>query len=245
MELSTALIKKTLQRKGYKWYNEDANIIGIRSTLQAPDIFNDFLCVIFKQPPMPSSYSVLNKQKWLNKWGYKGSNGKLLAEDGKIGSNTNYALAQYNNYKNKERLIIYVITTDPGVYYQTVRLLNAKGCAVMKPGQYVNCYRLGTHKTADHKALVQTGGKVTVYRDNNKNGIAENLGVEETGYFGCNIHGAKKFTKTDKIGAYSAGCQVFEDWYQKEEFVRICLQFKNANNNKFTYTLIEEKDLIK
>ncbi|MBN8693509.1 MAG: hypothetical protein J0L69_09950 [Bacteroidetes bacterium] len=244
MKLTTDLFHTTIDRLKYKWFSDSPNLIGIRTTLQAPDIFNDFLCLVFKQPVIPSNYNVLQKQKWLNKWAYKGKDGKALAEDGKIGRNTNFALAQYNSDKNKERLKIYVITTDPGVYYQSVRLLNVKGCAVMKPGQYVNCYQLGKHKKADHKALVQTGGKITVYRDNDRDGIAENLGVEETGFFGCNIHGAKKITKTDKIGAYSAGCQVFEDWYQKEEFIGICEQFKNTGGNKFTYTLIEEKDLI-
>ena len=167
-----------------------------------------------------------------------------MAEDGKAGRNTNYALEQYGRDVNKERLIVYAITTDPGLYYQKVKLLSSKGCAVVKPGQYLNCYQLGFHKKNDHKALVQTGGKITVYRDNDRDGIAENLGVEESGFFGCNIHGAKKLTKTDKIGAYSAGCQVFEDWFQKEQFIGICEQFKTTNGNKFTYTLLEEKDLI-
>lgn len=244
MRLEIDTLKKTLNVLGYKWSATVPNIIGIRTTLQVPDVFNDFLCLVFKQPVMASNYNVLQKQKWLNKWSYKGKDGKKLAEDGKSGSNTRFALAEYNNTAGKERLKIYVITADPGLYYQNIKLLNPKGCAVLKPGQYINCYQLGKHKKADHKALVQTGGKITVYRDNDRDGIAENNGVEETGYFGCNIHGAKKFTKTDKIGAYSAGCQVFENWHQKEEFIGICEQFKNTNGNKFTYTLIEEKDLI-
>ncbi|MBA3706161.1 MAG: hypothetical protein H0W84_09755 [Bacteroidetes bacterium] len=244
MELTISTLNKTITKLGYKWFSDRPNIIGIRTSLQVPDVFNDFLCVVFKQPEIPANYSVLNKQKWLNKWGYKGKDGKPLTEDGKVGSNTNFALAQLNNDKNKERLKIYVITTDPGLYYQTVKILNAKGCAIIKPGHYLNCYQLGKHIRPDHKALIQTGGKITVYRDNDRDGIAENLGVEETGFFGCNIHGAKKLTKTDKIGAYSAGCQVFEDWFQKEEFITLCEQFKETTGNKFTYTLIEEKNLL-
>lgn len=244
MRLNLEVLKSIIATKQYKWFSDRPNIIGIRTTLQVPDVFNDFLCLSFKQPEMPANYSTLNKQKWLNKWGFKGKDGKSLAEDGKAGTNTNFALAEYNNTVGNERLKIYVITTDPGLYYQNVKFLNPKGCAVIKPGQYVNCYQLGKHIRADHKALVQTGGKITVYRDNDRDGIAENLGVEETGFFGCNIHGAKKFTKTDKIGAYSAGCQVFEDWNHKEEFIGICEQFKNATGNRFTYTLVDEKDLI-
>lgn len=245
MILEIDTLKQSIEHLGNKWFTNSPNIIGIRTTLQVPDVFNDFLCCVFKQPKIPSSYSTLNKQKWLNKWGFKGKDGKLLAEDGKTGTNTNFASAEYNSSIGKERLKIYVITTDPGLYYQNVKFLSSKGCAVMKPGQYLNCYQLGKHIKADHKALIQTGGKIIVYRDNDRDGIAENLGVEETGFFGCNIHGAKKLTKTDKIGAYSAGCQVFEDWYHKEEFIAICEQFKDSTENKFTYTLIEEKDLIK
>lgn len=167
---------------GYKWSATVPNIIGIRTTLQVPDVFNDFLCLIFKQPAMASNYNVLQKQKWLNKWSYKGKDGKKLAEDGKSGSNTKFALAEYNDTVGKERLKIYVITADPGLYYQNIKLLNPKGCAVLKPGQYINCYQLGKHKKADHKALVQTGGKITVYRDNDRDGIAENLGVEALGF---------------------------------------------------------------
>lgn len=244
MNLTIEKLKNAIQKLNYKWFNDAPNIIGIRSTLQVPDIFNDYICLVFVQPTIPGNYSTLQKQKWLNKWGYIGSNGKPLAEDGKAGTNTNYALEQYGRDVKKERLIVYVITTDPGLYYQKVKLLSSKGCAVLKPGQYLNCYQLGFHKKNDHKALVQTGGKITVYRDNDRDGIAENLGVEESGFFGCNIHGAKKLTKTDKIGAYSAGCQVFEDWFQKEQFIGICEQFKPNTGNKFTYTLLEEKDLV-
>jgi len=243
MQLTIDTLKRTVSKNRYKWFPDNLNIIGVRTSLQVPDIFNDFLCVVFKQPAMPSNYSALNKQKWLNKWSFKGKDGKALAEDGNAGTNTNFALAEYNICAGKERMKIYVITTDPGLYYQNVRLLNEKGCAIIKPGQYLNCYQLGKHIKSDHRALIQTGGKITVYRDNDRDGIAENLGVEETGFFGCNIHGAKKLTKTAKIGAYSAGCQVFEDWFRKEEFISLCEEFKTANGNRFTYTLLNEADL--
>jgi hypothetical protein len=244
MEITTDLLRRTSNRLNYKWFDSSVNIIGIRTTLQVPDVFNDFLCCVFKQPQMPSGLSLIDKQKWLNKWGYKGKDGKVLAEDNKPGPNTDYALAQYEKNSGQERVKIYTITTEPGIYYQSIKLLNPKGCAVIKPGQYIGSYCLGFHKNEDHKALVQTGGKITIWRDNDKDGMAENLGVEESGFFGCNIHGAKRLTKTDKIGAYSAGCQVFYDWNDKEEFIRLCELFKNSNGGKFSYTLINEADLV-
>lgn len=243
MILTLDTIKKTVTSLGYKWYTDRPNIVGIRSTLQVPDIFNDFLCVTYYQPTMPPNLSVIATQKWLNKHGFKGKDGKPLKEDGVNGNNTQHALAKYTQAKSGLKMNVYVITTEPGIYYQK-KVLNPKGCAMIKPGQYENCYQLGTHIKSDHKALIQTGGKITVWRDNDRDGIAENLGMEDTGYFGCNIHGAQRIGKTAKIGAYSAGCQVFESWKEKEEFINICEQYRELTGNKFTYTLIEEKSLI-
>ena len=136
----------------------------------------------------------------------------------------------------------YTNTTDPGSYW-LLHPMSKLGTAVLKPGQYINSHSIGFHQNKpDHKALVQTG-KVTVYRDNDKDNLAEAVLTEETGYFGINIHGANKNTKTMSIGKWSAGCQVFQLWSNKEEFVTICEKFKKITGNKFTYTLLLESDL--
>lgn len=143
-----------------------------------------------------------------------------------------------------EKLFSSTITTDPGVTYQQ-KFLNPKGCAVMKRGQYLNAYKLGFHQNkTDHRALVQVG-KITVYRDNDKDGFAETEGFpEEIGYFGCNIHGANKNQVTVKIGPWSAGCQVHSRWSAKEQMCDIVEKFKSLNNGLVTYTLIHEENLI-
>jgi hypothetical protein len=61
--------------------------------------------------------------------------------------------------------------------------------------------------------------------------------------FGINIHGSNKLGTTMKIGKWSAGCQVFQEWSKKEEFLNVCKMFKTARGNKFTYTLLEENNL--
>lgn len=38
-------LKSTISSLGYKWLN-GINIIGIRTTLQVPDVFNDLICVV-------------------------------------------------------------------------------------------------------------------------------------------------------------------------------------------------------
>ena len=140
-------------------------------------------------------------------------------------------------------LKVYTITTEPGVTHQK-KLLNAKGCAVLKPGQYIEAYAIGFHQNKpDHKALVQVRS-VTVLRDKDLDGIAGNSGTDDKGLFGINIHGANKLTKTALIGAWSAGCQVFENWKDKEDLIAKCETYRTACKNLFTYTLIEEKQLI-
>lgn len=186
-------LKSALKKLNHKWFSDRPNIIGIRTTLNAPDVFNDILCLVYMD-------------------------------------------------NGTEVLKTYSITTEPGVYYQK-KLLNPKGCAIIALGQYENAYSIGFHQNkSDHRALIQSG-KITVLRDKDLDGIAGNSGTSESGYFGCNIHGAKKMGDTKEIGPWSAGCQVHSKWSNKEEMIDICEKFKEVTGNKFTYTLIKETDL--
>lgn len=192
--LSIEVLKKTISALGYIWYTDRPNIIGIRTTLDVPESFNDLMCIVYPE-------------------------------------------------NGSEVLKTYTTTTNPGVYWLQ-NPMNKLGSAVLKPGQYVNSHSVGYHQNKqEHKALVQTG-KVTVYRDNDKDKYSEEQGVEDTGLHGINIHGANKNMKTMTIGKWSAGCTVFQIWSQKEEFVAICEKFKKVTSNKFTYTLLRESQLI-
>jgi hypothetical protein len=191
MNITADSLKKSVLAAGYKWNANEPNIVGIRTALQVPDVFNDLICLEYA--------------------------GKLK---------------------------VYTVTTEPGVYYQK-KLLNPKGCAVLKPGQYIKAYAIGFHQNkTDHRALVQVGA-VTVDRDGDMDGVAELDGKNvESGLFGINIHGANKLTKTDKIGAWSAGCQVFQNWTDKENFITILEAYKQQTGNRYTYTLLNENQLI-
>jgi hypothetical protein len=187
-------LKKAIQKKGYKWFEDQPNIIGVRTTLQIPDVFNDVLFCVFKD------------------------------KDG------------------KEVVKSWTITTNPGLYW-LLHPANTLGTAVLKPGQYINSHAIGFHQgKADHKALVQIN-PVTVYRDNNKNDIAESSSKTETGLFGINIHRSNKTGTTQQIGKWSAGCLVFPQAQSLEQLLWICEQYKKKTGNKFTLTLLEEKDL--
>ena len=135
-------------------------------------------------------------------------------------------------------------TTDPGTHW-VENILNDKGVAILKPGQYRRSHMLRLH-AGKYLALGQKEN-VTVYRDNNRDA---NYDLDEsktdTGLFGINIHRASKYEgrKSIQVDKWSAGCQVIasnDDWH---EFLDICQAAREIHGNSFSYTLIESKDII-
>ena len=242
MNITAELIKSTILKKGYVWYDDVPNIVGIRTTLQVPDVFNDLMCLIWTQPKMPP-LGKIETQSWLNFWLYRGVDNLPLKEDGDHGSNTQHAIKLYEESVGKMRLKTWIITTDPGTYWLN-NPMSTLGTAVYKPGQYINAYQIGFHHNKpDHPALIQTGAMVEVYRDNDKDGIAEESKTIEKGYFGCNIHRSNASGKTMSIGKWSAGCQVFQIKSDHDQLMTIVNNYKTKTSNKFTYTLLKETDL--
>ena len=138
---------------------------------------------------------------------------------------------------------LYNITTEPGSYFMTKELGNIKGTAILVPGQYRSCWQLGLHR-GSYKALCQRK-EVKVYRDNNFDEVYD-LKQEtiNSGIFGINIHRANQNYTRKTIDQYSAGCQVFNSPSQFNSFMRLCEKQKEIYGNSFTYTLIDENDLI-
>lgn len=151
-----------------------------------------------------------------------------------------YMLVTY--YLNNNLSIkLYSITTEPGRYYMQNKLGNAKGTAILVPGQYRGCWAIGKHN-GKYDALVQVK-PVKVYRDANKDGVYD-LKNTDTGLFGINIHRASiTATNTINIDNWSAGCQVLANNKEYAEFMSICNEQKKRYGNSFTYTLLDEKDL--
>ena len=135
-------------------------------------------------------------------------------------------------------------TTDPGTHW-VENVMNDKGVAILKPGQYRSSHKLRLHG-GKYLALGQQK-PLTVYRDNNRDDKYDlDESKTDTGIFGINIHRATKYEgkKSTNIDKWSAGCQVIasnDDWH---EFLDICQQAREVWSNNFTYTLIESKDLI-
>jgi len=134
-------------------------------------------------------------------------------------------------------------TTDPGTHW-VENVLNDKGVAILKPGQYRGSHKLRLHQ-GKYLALGQKKD-VTVYRDNDRDG---NYDLDEsktdTGLFGINIHRATSRSggKSTRVDKWSAGCQVIADNDDWHEFLDICQAAREIHGNSFSYTLIESKDI--
>jgi hypothetical protein len=64
-------------------------------------------------------------------------------------------------------------------------------------------------------------------------------GKKETGIFGIDIHRASATGTTKYVDKYSAGCQVFENADDFNEFIKLCERHANYYGNRFSYTLID------
>jgi len=135
-------------------------------------------------------------------------------------------------------------TTDPGTHW-VKNVMNDKGVAILKPGQYRRSHKLRLHLNK-YLALGQKEN-VTVYRDNNRdNNYDLNESKTDTGIFGINIHRAteRSGSKSTRVDKWSAGCQVIADNDDWHEFLDVCQSAREIWGNSFTYTLLESKDIV-
>jgi len=137
----------------------------------------------------------------------------------------------------------YQITTDIGIRYLKSPI-NKDGAAILVPGQYRGVYSVSKHR-GKYDALCQKNGKVKVWRDDDRDKI---LDMDDTtiqeGYYGINIHRAAASGEMEHVNGYSAGCQVFKAARDFNEFMALIKLSAQKYDNKFTYTLITEDDLI-
>lgn len=141
----------------------------------------------------------------------------------------------------KQHMHVFPMTTDPGVYYRE-NPLNVDGAAVLVPGHYKGCWKLGAHR-GQYRALVQAGD-MAVYRDNNHDSeIDVDLDSVEIGLFGINLHRANKNQSSLQVDKWSAGCQVLSDPIDFDLVMALISKSAKTYGEKFSYTLLEEADL--
>ena len=105
----------------------------------------------------------------------------------------------------------YPITTEPGTRI-LVNPIVSKGTAILMPDQYRGTYKIDIHGgKRKYQALCQRSGKVSVWRDSNRDRYPDTDGPVDVGMFGINIH--RHFGPDDReyTQGVSAGCQVFQN----------------------------------
>lgn len=136
---------------------------------------------------------------------------------------------------------IWPATTDPGTFWLNNPVYE-QGTAILAQGQYQNSYAIGKHKGL-YEVLVQTK-PVTVIRDYDRDALLDFYnGEKQTGNFGINIHRAESTGTTKQINKYSAGCQVFQNAYDFEQFMVLCEQHRKLYGNSFTYALVDFRSM--
>lgn len=205
----------------------------IKTSLRSK-IYNYDFEKLFKQ----KGYAYFDKGAYnLNIIGIRTNNGNKVTN-----KFDDYLIVIYRTNQNKLMKLIYNITTKPGLTTM-LKPENSKGTSILVPNQYRGCWQLGLHK-GKYTALCQKK-PVKVYRDNNKDTIydLEPKKIDE-GIFGINIHRANQNYARETVDMYSAGCQVFQEPNQFNSFISVCKKQKELYGNSFTYTLIDEKDLV-
>jgi hypothetical protein len=141
-----------------------------------------------------------------------------------------------NDWVEKE----YPATTDTGMFYLLNPMSNL-GAAMLKEGQYVDSYKQGLHKET-YLALVQDK-PVTTYRDYDRDAVFDIFTKETTGTYGINIH--KAGANSQDVDNWSAGCQVFQKSADFDDFMDKTTKHRNSYGNSFTYTLVDERAIMR
>lgn len=149
-------------------------------------------------------------------------------------------LAVFQRFSGSWEISYYDITTDPGSFSPR-QADDATGATVLKEGQYAGAYALDVHargRSIAHIALCQRLAPVAAYRyvrPSDRTRLAEL--ESETGIFGIDI------CRCDiGNGLTTDGCQVFADPRKFAEFIAKCREGAKAFGNRFTYTLLHERD---
>ena len=146
----------------------------------------------------------------------------------------------YNTQTEKNVKRIFTCTTLPGKKAME-HPVNIVGTAILKEGQYRGCWKIGYHK-GQYKALVQAK-PVTVYRDGNKDDKFDLFPrYIDTGIFGINIH--KAGDNSTLVDGWSYGCTVLSKSIDFNALMRLVERSAKLYGNSFTYTLINEEDLL-
>lgn len=148
----------------------------------------------------------------------------------------------FRDANGKPILKVYSATTKPGLYWLKNKLGNVKGTFILQPGYYHKCWTVGKHK-GEYEALVQSGPRVfRGWRDSDADGTLDTDGPIFTDVAGLNLHTTSHLRgKADRIGAYSASCQVIQYTKDHLELMGIVKASRDLYGNIFSYALFNQQ----
>lgn len=135
-------------------------------------------------------------------------------------------------------------TTKPGLYYLTDHLGGAHGTFILKEGYYKSCWARGLH-SGKYDALRQSSKAEFIgWRDKDKDGQLDMDGELFTDVSGLNFHTTSFINDKEKVGAYSAGCQVVQDDKDFMMLRAVIYRSMEIYGNNVSYALFNIKDFF-
>lgn len=146
----------------------------------------------------------------------------------------------FRDQRNEPVLKAYVGTTEPGLYWLKNKLGGINGTFILKDGYYPKCWKIDKHK-GQYEALVQARyGVFQGWRDNNSDGQLDMDGEIFTDVTGLNLHTTSHlYGSVEKVGAYSAACQVLKFTRDHLELMGIVKKSRDIYGNLFSYALFD------
>jgi len=142
--------------------------------------------------------------------------------------------------KDDDMVKPYQITTSPSLAYYGKKPLNPQGIGIKLPGDTL--YNLGSHKMGHGTyVLMAEAEPIEVGRypiGTVKYETYTPVDKFQKQYCGMQIHRSSTGSPSPCIGPWSAGCQVFSDIKEFNEFIERATK-QTVNSNRFIYALVE------
>lgn len=161
-----------------------------------------------------------------------------------IRDDSNPMADQWNDlvgYATKDVIELFPGTTDPGVYWTFHQINPPHGAAHVVTGYHPNVWQVGMHFYWE--ALVQSGGPITIWRDDHNSFQQSADDPIQKGFFGIDYHHGGD---SPTIGQWSAGCQVTQstaNFAKTMAAVKGSQKFKANPKATFSYLLVTKKDV--
>jgi hypothetical protein len=136
---------------------------------------------------------------------------------------------------NKDVFMAFSGTTEPGKSW-LIKGGNINGTFILQPGFYKSCWHKGKHH-GEYDALVQFGsGVFKGWRDNNKDGVLDEIGKTWNDVIGLNFHTTRWDKQVQRVGDFSAGCMVIYDAHEFDQIMKVVYA---STQSLFSYALFE------